>query len=199
MLTYKDFWEKIYNMCALFVRGQLYFPIILNTNKEVLIIGAGNVSLRKTKKLLEFTDKIKVVSSDFHSDFNNLNIKKIKMDINEENFPTLLSEELSFVILSLDNKELNRKLCSICKKNKIMVNVVDDKELSDIIFPAVIERENLLVAISTKGECPYYSKKLKEEIAEFIDGKDKEAKILINARKKGDKLDNAYEKIKRGL
>jgi len=199
MLSYKDFWEKIYNMCALFVRGQLYFPIILNTNKEVLIIGAGNVSLRKTKKLLEFTDKIKVVSSDFHSDFNNLNIKKIKMDINEENFPTLLSEELSFVILSLDNKELNRKLCSICKKNKIMVNVVDDKELSDIIFPAVIERENLLVAISTKGECPYYSKKLKEEIAEFIDGKDKEAKILINARKKGDKLDNAYEKIKRGL
>ncbi len=199
MLSYKDFWEKIYNMCALFVRGQLYFPIILNTNKEVLIIGAGNVSLRKTKKLLEFTDKIKVVSSDFHSDFNNLNIKKIKMDINEENFPTLLSGELSFVILSLDNKELNRKLCSICKKNKIMVNVVDDKELSDIIFPAVIERENLLVAISTKGECPYYSKKLKEEIAEFIDGKDKEAKILINARKKGDKLDNAYEKIKRGL
>lgn len=121
------------------------------------------------------------------------------MKVNEENFPTLLGEEISFVVLSLNNKELNRKLCNICKKNKIMVNVVDDKELSDIIFPAVIERENLLVAISTKGECPYYSRKLKEEIAEFIDSKDKEAKILINARKKGDTLDTAYEKIKRGF
>ncbi|MEN6379733.1 MAG: bifunctional precorrin-2 dehydrogenase/sirohydrochlorin ferrochelatase [Methanofastidiosum sp.] len=177
----------------------MYFPIILNTNKEVLIVGAGNVSLRKTKKLLEFTNNIKVISSEFHEDFDNLNIKKIKMEINEENFPTLISKDTSFVILSLNNKELNRKLCNICKKNRIMVNVVDDKELSDIIFPAVIEKENLLIAISTKGECPYYSKKLKEEIAEFIDRKDKEAKILINARKKGDALDDTYKKIKRGL
>ena len=177
----------------------MYFPVILNTNKEVLIVGAGNVSLRKTKKLLEFTNNIKVISSEFHKDFDNLNIKKIKMEINEENFPTLISKDISFVILSLNNKDLNRKLCNICKKNRIMVNVVDDKELSDIIFPAVIEKENLLIAISTKGECPYYSKKLKEEIAEFIDRKDKEAKILINARKKGDALDDTYKKIKRGL
>lgn len=177
----------------------MYFPIIINTDKEVLVIGAGNVALRKTKKLLEFTNNIKVVSSEFNIGFNNLNIKKIKMEINEENFPTLLNDEISFVILSLNSKELNGKLCNICKKNKIMVNVVDDKDLSDIIFPAVIEREHLLIAISTKGECPYYSKKLKEEIAEFIDRKDKEAKILIDARKKGDTLNDTYDKIKRGL
>lgn len=177
----------------------MYFPIIINTDKEVLVIGAGNVALRKTKKLLEFTNNIKVVSSEFNIGFNNLNIKKIKMEINEENFPTLLNDEISFVILSLNSKELNGKLCNICKKNKIMVNVVDNKELSDIIFPAVIEREHLLIAISTKGECPYYSKKLKEEIAEFIDRKDKEAKILIDARKKGDTLNDTYDKIKRGL
>lgn len=183
----------------MFVRGLLYFPIVLNTNKEVLVIGAGNVALRKTKKLLEFTTNIKVVSSDFHCEFDSLNINKIKMEITEENFHTLLNDEISFVILSLNSKELNRKLCNICKKNKIMVNVVDDKELSDIIFPAVIERENLLIAISTKGECPYYSKKLKEELAEFIDRKDKEAKILINARKNGDTLNDTYDKIKRGL
>lgn len=177
----------------------MYFPIIINTNKEVLVIGAGNVALRKTKKLLEFTNNIKVVSSEFNIGFNNLNIKKIKMEINEENFPTLLNDEIIFVILSLNSKELNGKLCNICKKNKIMVNVVDNKELSDIIFPAVIEREHLLIAISTKGECPYYSKKLKEEMAEFIDRKDKEAKILIDARKKGDTLNDAYDKIKRGF
>ena len=177
----------------------MHFPIIINTNKEVLVIGAGNVALRKTKKLLEFTNNIKVISSEFNRGFNNLNIKKIKMEINEENFPTLLNDEICFVVLSLNSRELNKKLCSICKKNKIMVNVVDDKELSDIIFPAIIEKENLLIAISTKGGCPYYSKKLKEEISEFIDRKDKEAKILIDARKKGESLNNTYDKIKRGL
>ncbi|KYC45604.1 MAG: precorrin-2 dehydrogenase [Candidatus Methanofastidiosum methylothiophilum] len=177
----------------------MYFPIILNTNKEVLIIGAGNVSLRKTKKLLEFTDKIRVVSTEFHKDFDNLNIKKIEMEVNEENFSDLITEETSFVILSLNNKELNKKLAIICKNNKLLVNVVDDKDLSDIIFPAVIERDNLLVAISTKGECPFYSKKLKDELTEFIDRKQKEAKILIDARKKGDILEDTYEKIKRGF
>jgi precorrin-2 dehydrogenase/sirohydrochlorin ferrochelatase len=177
----------------------LYFPIILNTEKKVLIIGAGNVSLRKTKKLLEFTDKIKVVSSEFYKDFDNLDIEKLKMEINEENFPTLLNEEICFVILSLNNKELNENLCKICKNCNIMVNVVDNKDMSDIIFPAIIERENLLVAISTKGECPYYSKKLKEELTEFIDRKEREAKILINARKKGEILDEAYGRIKRGV
>ena len=58
------------------VRDKLYFPIILNTNKEILIIGGGNVALRKTKKLLEFTENIRVVSSEFHNDFENLNVKK---------------------------------------------------------------------------------------------------------------------------
>ena len=177
----------------------MHFPIILNTEKKVLIVGAGNVSLRKTKKLLGFTDKIKVVSSEFHKDFDNLGIEKLKMEINEENFPTLLNEEICFVILSLNNKELNENLCKICKNRNIMVNVVDNKDISDIIFPAVIERENLLVAISTKGECPYYSKKLKEELTEFIDRKEREAKILINARKKGEILDETYGRIKRGL
>lgn len=183
----------------MFVRGKLYFPIILNTKKEVLIIGAGNVSLRKTKKLLEFTDKIKIVSAEFHQEFDNLDVNKIEMEVNEENFLTMLNSEISFVVLSLNNKELNRKLCNICKQKKILVNVVDDKDLSDIIFPATIKKENLLIAVSTKGECPYYSKKLKEELEEFIDRKDKEAKTLINARKKGEVLEDTYKKIKRGL
>ncbi len=178
---------------------KVYFPVILNTDKEVLIIGAGNVALRKTKKLLEFTKKIKIVSSEFHEEFDNLNVNKIKMEINEDNFITLLNDEISFVVLSLNNKELNRKLGSICKKKNIMINVVDDKDLSDIIFPATIRKENLLIAVSTKGECPYYSKKLKEELKEFIDRKDKEAKILIDARKKGDILEDTYKTIKRGL
>ncbi|NYT03334.1 MAG: bifunctional precorrin-2 dehydrogenase/sirohydrochlorin ferrochelatase [Candidatus Methanofastidiosa archaeon] len=177
----------------------MYFPIILNTNKKVLIIGAGNVSLRKTKKLLEFTDKIKVVSSEFHEAFDNLNIEKLKMEVTEENFPMLLNEEICFVILSLNNKELNKNLCKICKHYNLLVNVVDNKDISDIIFPAVIERENLLLAISTKGKCPYYSKKLKEELTEFINRKETEAKILINSRKKGEILDETYGRIKRGL
>ncbi|NMA30916.1 MAG: NAD(P)-dependent oxidoreductase [Candidatus Methanofastidiosa archaeon] len=42
------------------VRDKLYFPIILNTNKEILIIGGGNVALRKTKKLLEFTETLEL-------------------------------------------------------------------------------------------------------------------------------------------
>lgn len=199
MLSYKYYWENIYNMVTLFIRGYLYFPVVLNTDKEVLIIGGGNVSLRKTKKLLEFTENITIISSEFHKDFDSLNVRKIKQEINEDNLSSILNDKIAFVILSLNNKDLNRKLCNICKKNKILVNVVDDKDLSDIIFPAVIKKENLLVSISTKGECPYYSKKLKDEISEFIDSKNQEAKILIESRKKGENLDNAFSRIKRGL
>ncbi|NMC77167.1 MAG: bifunctional precorrin-2 dehydrogenase/sirohydrochlorin ferrochelatase [Candidatus Methanofastidiosa archaeon] len=171
----------------------------MNTDKEVLIVGGGNVALRKTKKLLEFTEDITIVSSEFHSEFDSINVKKIKKEINEYNFSSFLSEKTAFVVLCLNNKELNKKLSSICKEHKIMVNVVDDKDISDIIFPAVIQKDKLLIAISTKGECPFYSKKLKEEIAEFIDKKDQDAKILIDSRKKGNNLDDTYNKIKRGL
>ncbi|NMC61369.1 MAG: bifunctional precorrin-2 dehydrogenase/sirohydrochlorin ferrochelatase [Candidatus Methanofastidiosa archaeon] len=185
-------------MIALFSRDYLYFPVVLNTDKEVLIIGGGNVSLRKTKKLLEFTENIHVISSNFHSEFDKLNITKTKKEITEENFSSHLTDKIAFVILSLNDKELNQKLSNICKKHKILVNVVDDKDISDIIFPAVIQKENLLVAISTKGECPYYSKKLKEEITQFIDKKDEEARILIDSRHKGENLDVTFNKIKRG-
>ena len=186
-------------MITLFIRGYLYFPVILNTDKEVLIIGGGNVALRKTKKLLGFTENITIISSKFQSEFDSINVKKIKKEITEDNFSSFLSEKIAFVVLSLNDKELNKKLSNICNEHKIMVNVVDDKDISDIIFPAVIQKDNLLISISTKGECPFYSKKLKEEIEEFIDKKDQDAKILIESRKKGNNLDDTYNKIKRGL
>ena len=87
---------------------------------------------------------------------------------------------LFFVILFLI---MAGRVCAQEGDNRKLVVKLDDG-ISAIDF---IEMNNLDPSVISVGKGGYL----------LI--KDKEAKILINARKKGDVLDDTYEKIKRGL
>ena len=45
-------------------------------------------------------------------------------------------------------------------------------EISDILIPAHFEKDDILVAISTKGKSPQLAKQLKNKILKFISDKD---------------------------
>lgn len=138
----------------------MYFPMLYNLeNKKILIVGGGNIALHKLKILSKFNADITVLASEINFSFD----KVILKDFEENDV-----ENYDIVIGATNNEKVNTQIFSACKKRKIPVNIVDDKDKSDFIFPAMTVKENLIIAVSTMGASPTASAKIRDEIEENL-------------------------------
>ncbi len=138
----------------------MYFPMLYDLeNKKILIVGGGKVALHKLKILSKFNADITVLASEIKFDFS----KVILKDFEENDV-----ENYDIVIGATNDEKVNTQIFSACKKRKIPVNIVDDKDKSDFIFPAMTVKENLVIAVSTMGASPTAASKIRDEIEENL-------------------------------
>ena len=62
----------------------------------------------------------------------------------------------------------DRRIAALCRDRNIPVNAVDRPELCSFIFPSLITRDKLCVAVSTGGASPAAAVELKRRIAEIL-------------------------------
>lgn len=143
-----------------------YFPVFLDlTDRKVLIIGGGNVALRKIQKMTEFHPRIHVIAPDILPQITETpNIRITKRTFRNTDLLPLPD----MVICATNHREVNRKIASICQKFRIPVNVADDPALCSFLFPAVVTEGALSVGISTGGTSPTVSRYLREKIESLI-------------------------------
>lgn len=145
-----------------------YLPLLLDLKrKNVLLVGGGQVALFKFSKLLEAVPaSLKVVA------------KKISPEILQENRAGLMCEERPFEISDLDGMDLvivavndlsmQEDIYNLCQERKILCNCVDDIGHCDFIFPSVIRRGDITIAISSSGKVPGFSVSLKDYINSLL-------------------------------
>ncbi|TCT14249.1 precorrin-2 dehydrogenase/sirohydrochlorin ferrochelatase [Natranaerovirga pectinivora] len=138
----------------------MYFPIMLNIkDKNVLIIGAGNVAFHKAKKLLACECHLKVVSYFFTKEFLKLeNIEFIKDHYNKGYL-----QNNYMVIAATDNKDLNNEIYRDALELGILCSVVSGGA-SDFILPASFNRGDLSISVSTNGKSPSLSKRIVRDL-----------------------------------
>ena len=68
-----------------------------------------------------------------------------------------------------NNKEINREIGTYCRRYNKLVNVVDDKELSNFTVPSFVKRGDLLLSVSTGGKSPSLSSKIRKDLEEVYD------------------------------
>ncbi|HLA48056.1 MAG TPA: bifunctional precorrin-2 dehydrogenase/sirohydrochlorin ferrochelatase, partial [Nitrospinota bacterium] len=73
-------------------------------------------------------------------------------------------KDMFLVIGATDNSEVNLKIYKAASKKNILVNIVDSPEICNFIVPSIVERGDLIIAISTGGKSPALSKKLRKEL-----------------------------------
>lgn len=136
----------------------MFFPIFVNVN-NCLVIGAGNVALRKINKLLKYNCNITVMSKYILDDILNLydsNKDKIKLITREFNFNNnddLKEIEKYFLIIAATNdKDLNNKISEYCIDKNILVNNISSKNNMNARFCTIIENQNYSVGISANGK-----------------------------------------------
>ena len=141
-----------------------YFPAFLNIcGKKCVVVGGGNVALRKVRMLLECGAYVTVISPTLLQDLAQLAKKKSIAVMRRDYKPADLKRAV-LVVAATDVKEVNRKVANEAKGRGIFVNVVDDPDPSDFIVPSTIRRGELTVAISTAGKSPALAKKIRRNL-----------------------------------
>ena len=149
-----------------------YFPFYTNiSNKTFLIIGGGTVALEKVDRLRRFTDSIIVIAP--HTEIKGMEVKTpirgadrvqiLRREYREEDLP--LGD---YVVAATGIREVDGRVAEDCRRRKIPVNVVDDQAYCDFIFPGIVKRGPLTVAISTSGTSPAYAMQLRKELEEIL-------------------------------
>jgi glutamyl-tRNA reductase len=164
------------------VTDNSYFPIILSlTNRHVLVVGGGKVASRKVLKLLEARAEITVIAPEIEPSLLELiNQSKLKWQKNSFNPEQLKGFDL--VIAATDDHKVNMEVVNTARKIKILANSVDEAIHSDFLFPAIIRRGDLLIAISTSGKSPVLARKIRQEL-ELIFGQEYDKIQYVKADK----------------
>ncbi|MEW5693481.1 MAG: bifunctional precorrin-2 dehydrogenase/sirohydrochlorin ferrochelatase [Candidatus Hydrogenedentota bacterium] len=176
------------------------YPLILDLkDKNILIIGGGDVAFRKLKNLLYCKANITLISQKY--------IKKLKNLCNKYNIKTIqrkarfkdLRKDVFMVIDATDDIKLHKRLYEKCDREKILLNVVDSPQYCNFIVPAVVKRGDLLIAISTSGKTPFITKKVRQDIEKVFDKKwgkyIKICEIIRNELKSMDKPERVKKKV----
>ena len=149
-----------------------YFPFYTNIrNKTFLIIGGGTVALEKVNRLRRFTASIIVIAPHTEMEGTDVEVPLRSADYVQILRREYRADDLAFadyVVAATGIREVDRGVADDCRKRKIPVNVVDDQAYCDFIFPSIVKRGPLTIAISTSGTSPAYAMQLRRELDEML-------------------------------
>jgi precorrin-2 dehydrogenase / sirohydrochlorin ferrochelatase len=141
-----------------------YYPVFLDLRERtVAVVGGGRVAERKALSLLEAGADVTVVSPSLTHKLQELassgKITHLAKSFEEEDLAGAY-----LVIAATGLPEVNAEVGRSCKKKQVLVNVVAPPGESTFIVPSVVDRGALLIAISTSGESPALSKRIRMEL-----------------------------------
>ena len=137
------------------------YPMMLSLDgRRTLVVGGGRVALRKAQTLADAGAKVRVVSPEFLPEF----AADGRLELVREMYEARHVAGAFVVVASTDDEAVNARVSADARAAGALVNVVDRPALCDFIVPAVIERGELLIAISTGGAAPSLARKIRERL-----------------------------------
>ena len=146
-----------------------FFPVSIDlNNKNVLVIGAGKIALRKIATLLNYNCNIIVITKEvLEEKFLELEKNnKIKIFKNQE-FEEKFLENIFLVITATDNEILNKEISQLCMSKNILVNNVTSKDDMNVRFMSIYEKDDIQIAISANGN-PKKAVEIKNKIKDIF-------------------------------
>lgn len=141
-----------------------YYPVYLDLReRRSVVVGGGRVAERKILSLLEAGADVAVVSPLLTRKLAELAAAG-KIGHRAREFEDRDITGAYLVVAATDSEEINRVIGRLCRKMQVLVNVVAPPEESTFIVPSLVDRGELLIAVSTCGTSPALSKKIRREL-----------------------------------
>jgi len=145
-----------------------YYPVSLNIRgRKCVVVGGGEIALRKVKVLLEHGADVEVISPDLCPKLARL-AESGEINVRNHAYKTGNLAGAFLAIAATDDAKINRQAAAEARSKAILVNVVDDAENSDFILPSYLRRDGLTIAVSTAGQSPALARKIRTRLEKEI-------------------------------
>lgn len=144
-----------------------YLPLFHNLRgRTVLVVGGGEVALRKARLLLEAGAWVRLIAPSVLPA-----VQELLQDQGQVHVRAYVVDDLqgcSLVVAATDDGPLNAQVSAQAQALGIPVNVVDAPALCSVIFPAIVDRSPLMVAVSSGGDAPVLARLVRARLETLI-------------------------------
>lgn len=148
------------------------FPLFFKLeDRKVLIVGGGDVALRKADLLSRAGAAITILAPSISTEIQTLlshTKYKAKHELIYENYNKAYMAGARVIIAATDDEALNHQIHADASELNIPVNVVDTPHLCDFIFPAIVDRNPIVIGISSNGKAPVLARLLRARLETLI-------------------------------
>ncbi len=138
------------------------YPLFLKLdNVKCLVIGGGAVAERKIVSLLESGASVTLISPATTDKLREL-IKQKTLCYHKRLFKTGDTAGFFLIIAATNSIETNKTIYEESRRNRALINCVDDPEHCNFYVPALVRRGDLQIAVSSSGKLPMLAGKLRK-------------------------------------
>jgi precorrin-2 dehydrogenase/sirohydrochlorin ferrochelatase len=142
------------------------FPIFLKLDgRRCLVVGAGKVAEGKIRGLLEAGASVEVIAPEAVWQIQKWTWEGV-IGWKGRAFEPSDLDNISIVIAATSIPGVNAEVFKQARLRNVLCNAVDDPENCDFYYPAVVNRGDLQIAISTNGRSPALAQRLRRELEE---------------------------------
>jgi uroporphyrinogen-III C-methyltransferase (EC 2.1.1.107)/precorrin-2 dehydrogenase (EC 1.3.1.76) len=148
-----------------------YLPLFFDLRgKRCLIVGGGTIATRKARLLAKANAAIYVVAPHIQPELQTL-VSQSGGECYVQCYEKGYLNNTVLVISATDNDRLNQQVSSDCHALNLPVNVVDCPQLCSVITPAIVDRNPLIIGISSGGEAPVLARRIRSHLEATIPGR----------------------------
>ena len=142
-----------------------YLPVFLDLQTgPVLLVGAGDLARAKLRLLAAAGARIRWFATDGHHDVSGLAAADAARIELAEGDPLAADLRGVIAILCAGAGDIGIAMSARAKAVGLPVNVMDDLAHSTFIFPAIVDRGDVVVAVGTGGTSPVVARRVRERI-----------------------------------
>jgi uroporphyrin-III C-methyltransferase / precorrin-2 dehydrogenase / sirohydrochlorin ferrochelatase len=145
-----------------------YLPLFRDIDgRDCLVVGGGAIAFRKVRLLRRAGGRVTVIAPSISDKLLALgetdNIEFILRPFEADDVAGRV-----LIVAATGDSAVNAAVSTAARKIGIPVNVVDDAALSDVVMPAIVDRNPLIVAISSGGAAPVLARNIRAAIEALL-------------------------------
>jgi uroporphyrin-III C-methyltransferase / precorrin-2 dehydrogenase / sirohydrochlorin ferrochelatase len=152
--------------------GSFSLPISLDVEgRRCVVVGGGIVAEHKARSLLDAGAHVVAIAPSFTEGLEELTRRargaagSADLDVVRRPYEWGDLEDAFLVVAATDDPGVNAAVFDEAVQRSVLVNAVDDVEHCTFAFPSVVQRGDLMLAISTGGKAPALAKRLRRTLS----------------------------------
>ena len=144
-----------------------YLPLHVDLQgRTVLVVGGGEIARRKVDLLLSAGARIELMAPTVLGKLKKILADHVIQEVEYRGLP--IGRSFALVVAATSDQAVNEAVSVDARADNIPVNVVDASELSTVVFPAIIDRDPVVVSVGSAATSPVLTRSIRELIESYL-------------------------------